>query len=148
MNREIKFRAWDGKTIRYPSNDGLYIYLDGRYGVHKDNGGGKLECELMQYTGLKDKNGKEIYEGDIVEAYGSKSILVKDHSETRRFVSPTFKDEYKFENGRFLFTVYWNEVFSMWGFKPTENRISIDSNTGNRDYKLIGNIKQNPELLK
>ncbi|TFL15914.1 hypothetical protein DR046_22880 [Jannaschia formosa] len=58
---EIKFRAWDGKEITEPYTDDDYRSLNnaiaGARGI------------LMQYTGLKDKNGKEIYEGDIIDAH-------------------------------------------------------------------------------
>jgi hypothetical protein len=60
MNREIKFRAWD---------DGRMVYMTGALAsisrffrvIRKDS-------ILLQFTGLKDKNGKEIYEGDMVVA--------------------------------------------------------------------------------
>ncbi len=63
--REIKFRAWDKvEKQMITKNFGNFINFNGTV-FH--NGMKQGDWTLMQYTGLKDKNGKEIYEGDIVQ---------------------------------------------------------------------------------
>ena len=60
--RQIKFRAWDSETMIYSDND---IRL-GMFFESTEPMGTKELRVLMQYTGLKDKNGVEIYESDLV----------------------------------------------------------------------------------
>ena len=63
-NREIKFRAWDTEYREW--REDFTIQADGK--VHDIDGNETGTIVLMQFTGLKDKNGKEIYEGDIVKS--------------------------------------------------------------------------------
>ena len=71
MQRKIKFRVYDydSKKMRYLNGDHDFICFDEKgngYYHNMQTGLGEWFSELMQYTGLKDKNGVEIYEGDII----------------------------------------------------------------------------------
>ena len=133
--REIKFRAW-GKVskILYP-----YITLyaqDFRHIQVNENGDDKLIDEddyiLMQYTGLKDKNGKEIYEGDIV---------------TRRWFGLKNFPNPKLE-GKIVQTdkVFWCEDNHYFSFGENTN-LGIYEFTEDK-LEVIGNIYENKELIK
>lgn len=105
MNREIKFRAWNSKKNK--------MEID----VYKEYD------DLMQYTGLKDNNGKEIYEGDIVKiTYGlSKAII-------------------GFSKGAFIMYNGNSNIYLLYD-NFIENGIM-----GN--WEVVGNIYEKPELLK
>lgn len=87
------------------------------------------EIELMQYTGLKDKNSKEIYEGDILTDHGEEYLLY----ESRLYV------EYSKERGSFDFI----DKFDYFGpSRYTAFQINYEQ------FEVIGNIYENPELLE
>ena len=85
--REIKFRVWDeiGKQMYYPES-GLKSCITqiGKVCIDETDEGGILEnrdyrMNALFYTGLKDKHGKEIYEGDIIENYAIRDkVIFKD----------------------------------------------------------------------
>ena len=125
--REIKFRAWDKKENKMQQVvQILYGHEASNYPLSVDffrSVKSRLikDIELMQYTGLKDKNGVEIYEGDIVMIY--------DARESESF--PMFSEKVIFEKGKFM----------------TEGEFDL-YDTDSYSYELIGNIFENKELLK
>ena len=137
MSREIKFRAWDIKNKRFVNivsivldQFGALDYVDV---VYK----GKIyklypsEVVLEQDTGLKDKNGKEIFEGDITA-----QTLVDD---------PFSK---KYPN----YVVHWDEEFLSWALKDVSGDDGNDTDLHFfieewKKCEVIGNIHENPELL-
>ncbi len=123
MIREIKFRAWDKQTGRWTSN----ILVDLTSPVVNSY------ITLMQYTGLKDRNGVEIYEGDICKYYDSVPADQKAFDDAR------WPDEY---NDGWVDKVLIGKVeFKEFGFWVGGTRW-FDKKT-----KVIGNIYENPELL-
>lgn len=124
--REIKFRAWDKDLKRwtnYSIADDLPRFYDKHTGCWKTDKEGERFI-LCQYTGLKNFNGKEIYEGDIVRAVG--------------FVGWIGVAKFFDKNPAFVFEAidknYRGSRLSMTQF--------------DRYVEIIGNIYENPELLE
>jgi uncharacterized phage protein (TIGR01671 family) len=128
--RVIKFRAWDklGHTwltadkLLNPifSGDMVNFTLEDNYvfSIRQDG------IELMQYTGLLDKNGKEIYEGDVVQYRVSPSHTPYAYH----------KAQVTFEHGAFT---------PLPGYAGSDDL----SDFHNTSYEVIGNIYENPEIL-
>ena len=131
--REIKFRAWlkdekemiDVKAIDFDENGDVFSvnYPEGK----SYSGYDKDEIELMQYVGLKDKNGVEIFEGDIVKLWKAKSDDYDSWFEPTRELKVI-----NFKNGCFRFGC----------------REFIRYNTCSYELEVIGNIYENKELLE
>ena len=136
MSREIKFRAWDKEAKAMESFDELVETIDFA-DVFK---GYYTNLEVMQYTGLKDKNVVEIYEGDIDQAEnGDKSVIVFLLKAGTYCVMPM--DIY-------LNNDYQNEAFFQEFMYSFGYDLFFDNLTPGKYLNVIGNIYENPELLK
>jgi len=113
--REIKFRAWDKNWNKFSGGDEAFAIS------RLSERAGESNFELMQFTGLKDKNGKEIFEGDII---GADDIM----------------DE-------FIGVIIFHEA----KFCLDEVNYKVISDLDEYDMEVcevIGNIYENPELLE
>ena len=130
--RDIKFRAYirdknprvpseinkivEVKSLHLGSKKAIIGYSGGNYSIKFD------EIELMQYTGLKDKNGKEIYEGDIVKINVDRAC------------------------------VKWNDKYGYFQLVPIGDYYFDSDVIGQAleyvEAEVIGNIYDNPELLE
>ena len=154
MNRQIKFRVWDKITNRYLQELGIYYWhipysLDGEEITGEANLFGLSQLlrhnnfVAQQYTGLTDKNGEEIYEGDIVKI---------NRCYTRPFVNEKQQIDYRFiddgevEVGQVLWG--WNSQKYLVSYEHIRYDDIEDFDKPSHKVEVIGNIFENPELLK
>lgn len=122
--REIKFRAWNkihNIMMKWGNLNNQYNTLNCLTYEH---------LEIMQYTGLKDKNDKEIYEGDITKSCEGyvRQVVWKDNS----------------------WKYYWKVKKTYQGESYLENIYNTMGETSSKRFgdEIIGNIYENPNLLK
>lgn len=142
MNKEIKFRAWNKKQKRmfdvYGFNE--HYVFEKSYDDCLDTTHKIEDCILLQYTGLKDKNVKEIYEGDIIQ-------LINEDFEEIKVVC---------EFGKVKRQIFDNlvEITGFYFKRLCDDRKTfpiLNNYLGKHDlelFEVIGNMHDNPELLE
>lgn len=121
-----------------PHGSSLFLFLKGAIGTYS---GAENQCVAQQFTGMSDKNGQEIYEGDIVK-YQTQSVYFSPVTEA---VAPVVWSP--FGRGFVLDSSMRHKMgdIKYGDYVPILNSWSPEDKVS---YKIVGNIFENPELLK
>lgn len=136
--RKIKFRCKKLKTGEWVYGENIQCQIDGTNRVCIEEHGYQrwLDQETVgQFTGLLDRNGKEIYEGDIVECVSWNEYFSKGGRPMEQFRRKMYVD---FRNGGF-------KMVETMPYPMKDNEWDI---IFNGDIEVIGNIHDNPELME
>lgn len=143
--RQLNFRAWNKVTKEYNNFVELTSYIDGSLGVTAGTNnnypiGNTDIFVLEQYTGLKDKHGKCVYEGDIIKVKGETEC------------SESFMEETKVIPFELLVKVYYNTDIACFDLETIEADIYIKGwsfygKGTEKHLEVIGNIHKNKDLI-
>lgn len=124
MTRKIKFRAWDKKSKEiYDFSEIGHWDLNSAFGFKNHE---HPDWIFMQFTGLKDKKGKDIYEGDVVDISGQKGP----------------------KKNQFIWALGWDNEDLCWSFVYETGEPARSINRKDKEcMEIIGNIYEHPELL-
>lgn len=126
--RDIKFRSWDGAKMFLSPDISEPHHLSSWFDAHSKYGNIPA-VSFMQFTGLLDKNGKEIYEGDVV-------LVIDPYDEDKKIITIEFN--------KGVYEIKWPSMFH--GGDCDVTAISYAEQAG-FTFEVIGNIYENPELL-
>ena len=134
MNREIKFRVYDEdlKKMRYLNSSHDFICFDEKgngYYHNMQTGLGEWFSDLMQYTGLKDKNGVEVYENDIIDIHQT----VNGYNQ---FVI-------QYDNYKFSARYYNQKTKQILGWYQYDLDKLFEINETEKEMEVIGNVYEN-----
>ena len=153
MSREIKFKAWNGEYFLPLEDDGDYYFRDDGNGLELWNKRGRCKnVTLLQFTGLLDCKGNEIYEGDIVKFhyfYGSgglEGFVEAEHELTGIVKWGNFGWGLEAIKGQ-----HWQGYTGYVAGEGSSNFLDLmamnESSVHEESFEILGNLYQHPELL-